>query len=356
MSTLQFALNKIKNIFNSIRGYIILLMLSNCKKNCKSMSAHFNISYNAVYKFFDLFKDREESIRNYLIELANEFSTNENKGVLVVDPYVIPKFYASVIKNLTYDYNACLKAPAKGITAINIAWTNGRVTIPLNFTFWVRNKELEDRKKYRKKTDFAKILIRTLKNKINFEYIALDGDFGNEGFLSFLHKMNLKYSVRMPSRRKVLVNGIEESLNNFKDLKFIRNQKYKMISGSYKGIPMHFIAHKRKGKRGKKQIVFIVSNLDNLTPKQHVLAFGKRWPIEKMHRTLKQSLGIHQCQSCSAEKQRAHIFATFLAFAELEKIKIYKKKKSPEHVLRNIRIQKPFKNIPEKLLLDGVFM
>ena len=129
-----------------------------------------------------------------------------------------------------------------------------------------------------------------------------------------------------------------------------------MAKGFYKGLEMYFIAHKRKGPKGKSQIVFIASNLEKLTAKQHVKAYELRWPIEKMFRTLKQYLGIQDCQSTSEEKQSAHIFATFAAFTELEILKISKKKKSPEEVIREIRFQNSFKKISELNLLEGYIM
>jgi len=75
-----------------------------------------------------------------------------------------------------------------------------------------------------------------------------------------------------------------------------------------------------------------------------------------MFRTLKQSLGIKDCQSTSIQKQRAHIFATFLAFAEIEKQKIFKKKKSPEQVLKKIRFQNKPKRNRELSVLEGLIM
>ena len=75
-----------------------------------------------------------------------------------------------------------------------------------------------------------------------------------------------------------------------------------------------------------------------------------------MFRTLKQSLGIQHCQSNSIQKQRAHIFATFLAFTELEIQKIAKRKKSPEQVLKIIKLKKRLKLDPEFHLLEGFVM
>ena len=75
-----------------------------------------------------------------------------------------------------------------------------------------------------------------------------------------------------------------------------------------------------------------------------------------MFRTLKQSLGIQHCQSTSVQKQRAHIFATFLAFSELEIQKISKRKKSPEQALKMIRAQNKVKLISEYALREGFIM
>jgi hypothetical protein len=51
--------------------------------------------------------------------------------------------------------------------------------------------------------------------------------------------------------------------------------------------------------------------MENLTPKQHILAYEHHWPIEKFFRTAKQHLGVRDCQSTSIKKQRAHIFGFY---------------------------------------------
>ena len=112
----------------------------------------------------------------------------------------------------------------------------------------------------------------------------------------------------------------------------------------------------KNDKKGAKQVVFVVSNMENFTPKQRILAYALRWPIEKMFRTVKQSLGIQDCQSVNEQKQRAHILATFLAFTELEIQKIAKRKKSPEQVLKIIKLQNNVKINPELPFLKGFVM
>jgi hypothetical protein len=99
-----------------------------------------------------------------------------------------------------------------------------------------------------KKTAIDKDLINNLKNEIPFEYVALDGDYGNEYFLRFLHENNLKYSIRMPKNRRDNIDGVSALLCKQNTFKFIKNERYKIAKGTYKGIPAYFTCHKRRGK------------------------------------------------------------------------------------------------------------
>lgn len=332
------------------------ILLSNGKKNCLAMSSELGESYSSIYKYFDDFTHKKKHIKAFLISLVNLYATKENPGIIVTDCTQLLKLYGKKLDVICYDRNNSIKLTTKGMSCVTAAWSNGKVLIPLDFDFWIRKKELKDRQTYKKKTEIAKELIRDLKNKIPHEYAALDGDYANEEFLLFLMQLKMSYSMRMPKNRTVVINGREALLKNQPCFQLKRNERYKTKRGTYKGIPAIFTCHKRKGVNGKHQIVFIISNLENLTPKEHVLAYSCRWPIEKMFRTLKQSLGVQQCQCVSGEKQRAHIFATFLAFTELEMRKIDQKKRSPEQVLKNIRFQKGFKIKPESLLGEGFIM
>lgn len=356
MTSLQYVTISQKKILSSFKIYILSLLLTITKKNCASMSRSTGFSYSSISNSLDCFISNKKAIQKYLISLIHLYSTKENPGVLISDSSQLMKPYARKIEGLGYDYNGCMKAVFRGITNTTLAWSNGKITIPIEFDFWISKKSIKKPNRYRKKTEIAKDQIFKWKNKIPFKYVLLDGEYGNEEFIRFLKKNDILYSIRMACNRNVCINGIKAQLRNHITLKLVRNQKYKMAFGYYKGIPANFIAHKRKGKKGSKQIIFIVSNIEGLCAKEHILVHKKRWPIEKMFRTLKQSLGITECQSTSAKKQEAHIYATFLAFVELEKMKIDKKKKSPEKVVHEIRFQNSFKKMSSFNELEGLIM
>ena len=345
-----------QSISSSAKKYVAALLISRGRKNCSSMSYELGIPYNSIYSFLDPEDFQEKTFKNYLISMVYIYATKENPGVLIVDSSQIIKLYSKKLLCIGYDFNGSMKLVLKGISCVTAAWTNGKIIIPLSFDFWIRKKDLSNNKKYIKKTALSIALIDEYKDKIPFGYVALDGDYGNEYCFDYLQKNNLKYSIRILKSRVVSINNIETQLKNHNVFKLKKNEKYKASRGTYKNKEMYFIVQKRKAPKGKTQVVFIASNIKGLTAKQHVQAFSLRWPIEKMFRTLKQSLGIKDCQSVSVQKQRVHIFATFIAFSELEKQKIFKKKKSPEQVLKKIR----FKNRPKRNLylavLKGLIM
>jgi len=360
MCTLQCEQNSQKKSNNFltrfIKNYVLGLFICVGKKNCNTISTAMGVSYYSVYRSFWHFKRRKKEILNYFINLVHLHATKENPGILVVDSTQIKKMYSKKSDLICYDRNGSMKTVLKGISCVVAAWTNGRIVIPLLFDFWVREKDITDDRKYRKKTEISKELILELKDKIPFAYAALDGDYGNEEFLLFLYTCRLKFSVRMPSNRKVVIGVIEENLKKHPALRLVRNERYKKVQGFYKGTPVIIVAHKRKGKNDKKQVVFIVSNIQGLSAKQHVKAYACRWPIEKMFRTTKQKFGLENCQCIPEEKHEAHVTFVFLAFTEAELIKITSRQKSTEESVRFIRGQILSKMNPGYKHWKGLFM
>ena len=339
-----------------IKNYVLGLFICTSKKNCNTISLAMGVSYYSVYRSFWNFEQRKKDIQNYFINLVHLHATEENPGILVVDSTQIKKLYSKKSDLICYDRNGSMKTVLKGISCVVAAWTNGKIVIPLSFDFWVREKDIKDGRGYRKKTGISRELIIELKDRIPFAYTALDGDYGNEGFLFFLYTCRLRFSVRMPSNRKVVIDGTEETLKKHPSLKLIRNERYKKVQGFYKGLPMIIIAHKRKGKNKTKQVVFIVSNIQGLSAKEHVQAYACRWPIEKMFRTAKQKFGLEDCQCIPDEKHEAHISFVFLAFTEAELSKITNRQKSTEESIRFIRDQILSKMKPGYNHWKGFFM
>ena len=325
-------------ISKPIKKYILAILYSTKKKNCSAMSKEINISKKQLYEVYKNSENNAKEIESALLEKVKIHSRKSRISVLIIDPTVIRKWFANHIECLAYDYDGVIHKSKKCLTVVIAAWTNLKMTIPLDFNFWINRWLIT---KYKKKTELAEELILKLSNLINFNYVALDGAFASKNMIEFFVKNSINFCMRIAKNRVIISQkGIRAQLQNHSELKFKRNQCYKTIKGTYKGLSCFFTAHKRYQKnRRSYQIVFIISNL-NIPAKEQAKAYGIRWNIEKMFRTMKQSLGLGDCQCLSQKKQAAHIFSVFLTYAKLEEQKIYKRKKSPEEILKKIRGQK----------------
>ena len=302
------------------------------------MSRYSGIAYSKLAAFTDNAVENAKSIRSFLIDQAQELSSNDEECELVIDFTQQKKPYAYNIEQLCYDHNGCSNRVEKGLSIGVCAIISKNKLIPIDFKNWIQKKICELAGiAYVKKNDLAKEIIKSLPTKIKYRYLLLDGAFATRDFLTFLIELDQKFIMRIASNRVIkTLDGVEAQLKEHSALKLKFNEKFKTVEGFYKGIRCFFTAHKRKGKNGESEIVFIVSNVE-MAAKEYVEHYSDRSGIEAFFRTCKQSLGLNDCQMLSAEKQEVHILAIFVAYTFLEDEKIAKQKKCPEDIIHAIR-------------------
>jgi hypothetical protein len=357
---LAYGQSVIKNIHEvtlrvpkKISLYIALMIKTSDRKNYASMAYSNGISYNKVYvKDRDAAKLVKECVE-FLHSLVKQAAQNK-EGFLIFDFSKIPKPFSEHIPSVTYDYDGVSKRVEKGFSTGFITWSDGKIAIPFDFSWWLRKKDLGEL--YKKKSELAKeLIIRAKQQDIPFKEARMDGAFASEDMLKFLISENIHFTFRIAKNRVIKTKNYECSLAKHPDLRLTRNQKYKTIKGWYKGIEAYFTAHKRKTKNGEYEVVFIISDIER-SPKNHVLAYKQRWPSEKYHRTAKQHLGLADNQSTNADKQRLHVFSVMISYAILELIRIDKKKQSVEEILHQIRRQKLTGILSRFIDLEQTFM
>ena len=350
----EVMLNKVPR---SISLYVALLVISKDRKNYASMARENNINYKKVYIKKEEATNQIKECHKFLIELIEHNATEDNPGYIMVDFTVIEKHFANKIPDITYDYDGCKKRVAKGFSAGFIVWSNGKITVPFDYDLWLRKKDVKNFGDiYRKKTEIAQELLLLAKEYgIPVYEVRLDGAFATVAMISFLKKHNIHFTMRIPSNRVVETENEKNQLSKHSQLQLKGNERYKTITAVYKGHELYFTAHKRNGKNGEKEVVFIVSDLVR-TAKEHVLAYNERWPTEKYFRSSKQYVGIAHCQSTDADKQQLHIFSIMVAYSVLQCMKYDKRKQSVEEILHPIRRQKSIKDFLEYVDLEATFM
>lgn len=352
----QNVMNIVREVKTKISPYLVGLLLHDNRKTCTSMARQLSVPVKRMYNSFENAKEKIATIKLDLQTIANKVPSLDEMRVLGIDGTMISKAFAEKMQKVAYDYDGVLRRATQGLSIIVAALLIGGSVFPLDFSFWQnqtkKNKKKGKQKRAKKdpnhktKITLAIELIIALKDIILFHYLAMDGAFASEQMIGFIETEHLKYTMRIARNRKVEIDGILAKLCEHKALKLVRNERCKTVQGFYKGYACFLTAHKRKKKNGKWETLYIISNM-NLSAKEQVIAYNRRWPIDKSFRSEKQYLGLTDCQMCSEVKQTFHIFNVFLAYSLATLEKIARGKNAVEDILNDWRFSKKNQNFTD---------
>lgn len=341
----------VREVKIQITPYFCGLIFHEGHKNCSSIGRGLNVPEKRIRKSFKNATQKAPSIRSNLQSLAAKLPMIDGVTVLAVDGTMVMKAFAKKIDHLAHDYDGVIRRATRGLSLMIISLISGGNTVPLDFSFWENktdktgpkkkkpNKKDKLNSKYKTKIAMAIELIKAWKELVVFTYIAMDGAFLSEEMIKFMESEKFLYTMRAARNRKVIIGGLELKLCDQPSLRLVKNERSKSAKGFYKGHACNFTAHKRKKRNGKWETFYIISNME-LTAKDHVVAYSRRWPIDKSFRTMKQYLGLCDCQMRNGIKQTFHILNVFMAYAVATVEKIAKGEKSVEKILNAWRLAK----------------
>ena len=328
--------NQSNDVKNVTKNYVKALVFCIGKRTFTNMANFLGISHDLVNRTLGQAVELEQEISSELVQIANAHA-KRSKGFLIIDDSNVSKKYSKEIEGVAKVYNCAEKRSGLGYCMVALCWSNGKVTIPIGFGYWIPEEIAGDT--YKTKIQIACALLEEFRTKVQFMYLVVDGLYFSQEMIRFLNARDIKFEARAHSTRKVEINGTTAQLKKHKGMRLRRNEHCRTVKGWWHGIRLFFTTHKRINKNGEFDIVYQVSNIDT-TAKEHVLIYKKRWPIEKMFRTAKQSLGLQDCYARSIEKQRAHVLLIFYAYALLQNEMLNLGLKSVEDVIRRCKYVK----------------
>ncbi len=153
---------------------------------------------------------------------------------------------------------------------------------------------------------------------------------------------------------EVLYKGKFYKISDISCLKPRGRQMARTIYVVWNDLKLYLTAERRIDKHGKETIVYLAATY-KVKPIKYVKDYKLRWPIEKLFRTEKQSIGISECFSTQLETQEKHVAAAFLAYsiAQLETKRL--KVNTPEDAIRAIKLKKYEKSIQYFSRSDKIF-
>ncbi len=330
----EFVGNKIKEYFVY---YTIGLILSVEKKTCVQMGKMLGLAHDVMYRYLAKAGPFLPFFPNVMTRVVNHYS-KQKEGHLIVDDTVLSKIFSKSIQGVDFIYNTITGRTERGFCLVVLAWTNGEITIPINFRLWF-NKSIYPNGK--SKTELAISLVEKFHKKINFKALLADGLYSTKAFLEFLCTKNINFLMKIHRNRMVTnKEGVREQLQRHPVLKLMRNQRTKTLRGTWSELNLFFNVIKFRGRGGEYDQMYFVSNME-LPDKEYKQLYKKRWTIEVMFRSMKQSLGITNCSSRNLQKQMLHFYAVFHSYTFLQVTKIKRKEPNIESVIRALREAKP---------------
>lgn len=223
-------------------------------------------------------------------------------GWLIIDDTIISKQFARRIENVAWLYDSKIGRSILGINLVLIAWSNGKVTVPLALRVY-------QKKNGKTRIDLAVELIHYAKTLgIKPKYITFDSWYAADKIFKAVRKCRWKFVTQLKSNRKL--NGIP--------LKEIQRNPYWMMLGKITGGTKVIVV--RNGKK-----YFATNDLES-SKREIFSRYRGRWEIETTFRALHSKLGLDECQARKLESQISHYHLCLMAYAVLEKESFIQKK------------------------------
>jgi hypothetical protein len=286
--------------------------LSSGKKSFENLGRSIKKSGDTIRR---MLRPASENIE-HMQKLAQEIFRDSQVLIVVIDDTLIKKIYSQFMVGTGKFFDTKIGRKITAYRLIAVMVTNGKFVIPLNCAFMFAKELLSKSDIIKSKTDLAKEFIR-LAQKLFPEkklIVTADGLFSTIEMLQWCVDEKIDCEMRMHSNRTVYYRGKKYKLSKLKELQPCGRQMARTLSIVWHGINFYVTAEKRIDKYGEQTIVFLVSTY-KAKPSDHVKTYKKRWPIEKVIRTSKQSLGLQECFSTKLETQFDHVSAIFLTYA-----------------------------------------
>lgn len=328
MKILESVGSKIKDGFLK---YSLGLILTKGKKSCPKMAITLGVCHDFIYRFLLRSSSFLPLFPSIMTSIVKGHATIKNPGYLIIDETFFSKQFAGLLEGVFNMFNAAMGRQERGLMLVIMTWNNDIITIPIVFR-WMFHKDLVG-KDHKTKSEIAKELLLEYKDKIPFDYLLADGHYSTIYLMHFLIKQKIRFVAKFAVNRVILANGEKNQLRNHSLLKLLRNSRSRSTKAYFNDMELYISAHKRKKRNGEWAFTYIVSNIC-LQAKEYLQRYERRWKIEIMFRTMKQSLGLQHCQARSLIRQAAHIYAIFFSYSFLQNEKANHNLKNPEQAIR----------------------
>jgi putative transposase len=284
--------------------YINFIVAAQCGISCvKAAECYSKLGIEASHDTYSRFLTRQFLTPDTLWNEVKLF-VESKIGWLIVDDSVLDKIHSEKIALTYYQWSGKNHKVVKGIGLITLVWTDGIVTIPIDYRIYDKNGD------HKTKNEHLRDMVITAANRgFQPSFVMFDSWYSGVENLKFLKNLGWLWFTRVKKNRAVNPDGIDngpvESISIPDDGIEVHLKKYGFIK----------LFH-TKNQKGKDR--FWATNFLPMDGEDRKKLQAICWSIENYHRAIKEVCGVEKCQARKAIIQRNHINCSLRAYIRLE--------------------------------------
>ena len=294
-------------------------------------------SHDQISRFLSQGKFDNKDFWKCVKRLIRQVETDTS--ILVIDDTLEEKPHSTENELICWHFDHCTNKNIKGINIVNFLYCSDMlgetdINLPCAFELVYKTEKYYDTKSKKEKrrspvtkNEMVRERLRILMqhNQLKFKYVLWDTWFSSKENLDFVHKdLKKLFVVALKSNRTLALSEMEKSQGPFikiEELDLQTNQTYKVW---LKGLDFPTLLVKQifTNKDGSTGVLYLITNDLELSYSDICTICKKRWNVENFHKSLKQNAGLEKSPTKYEVTQSNHIFASMIAFAKLEILKL----------------------------------
>ena len=293
-------------------------------------------SHDQITRFLEQPQLDQKDYWKQIKPIVREIETDNS--VLAVDDFIEEKPHTTMNSLVCYHFDHNKNHSIKGVNIINFLLTSDidsddTISIPVAYEpvfktiKYIDSDGKEKRKSPITKNEIVRQRLQTLvfQNQIKFKYITWDTWFSSADNMKFVvGELKRHFVSALKDNRLVALTKEDKLAGNWRQVSSLDIKPGQTHKAWIKGIPFPVLLVKQvfTNKDGSTGVLYLASDDTTLTFEQITTIYKKRWKVEESHKSLKQNASLEKSPTKMEKTQMNHIFASFIAFVKLERLKV----------------------------------
>lgn len=254
-------------------------------------------------------------------------------GVLIVDDTISEKPHTDENDIICWHYDHTCGHSIKGVNILSALYHVQEISLPVGYHLVTKTEFYTDKKTGKEKRRatvtknevYRQLLRQAVHNQIPFRYVLNDVWYASAENMLFV-KQELKRDFIMPvkTNRKIALTLEAKHHSQYVRVDTLNLEPDTLMTVYLEGVdfPLLLVKQVFKNGDGSLGILYLVTSDLELTYDGITTGYGKRWPVEPYHKSLKQNASLSKSPTKTVTTQSNHIFASLCAYIKLEMLKV----------------------------------